>query len=56
MSGLSVLYGVGIRDAIASSDLSKMKAVAEQAKKAIKEQGDIHAAFIELQEAIKKLE
>ncbi len=54
--GLTVLYGVGIRKAIASNSLEEMKAIAEQAKKTIKEHGDIASAYVELQEAIDKLE
>ncbi|WP_103068159.1 DUF1843 domain-containing protein [Aquimarina sediminis] len=54
--GVVVLYAAGIRKAAATNDLSKMKAIAEQAKKTIKEHGDIHVALIELQEAIQKLE
>lgn len=51
----TVLYGVAIREAIASNDVEKMKAVAEQAKKTIKEHGDLSVALIELQDAIAKL-
>ncbi len=47
-----VLYGVGIREAIASNDLEKMKAVASQAKATIRAHGDLHVAYIELTEAI----
>lgn len=54
--GIVVLYGVGIRDAIASNDVEKMKAVAAQAKQLIREQGDLHLALIELLDAIEKLE
>jgi hypothetical protein len=51
-----MLYGVGIREAIASNDLEKMKAVAEQAKQTIREQKDLSAALIDLLDAIDKLE
>jgi Domain of unknown function (DUF1843). len=51
----TVLYGVAIREAIASNDLERMKAVAEQAKQTVKEQGDFSVALIELLEAIDKL-
>lgn len=54
--GFVPLYAVGIREALASNDLSQMKAIAEQAKKTIKEHGDLSAALIELQDAIGKLE
>lgn len=54
--GVIVLYGAAIREAASSNDLTKMKAVAEQAKKTIKEHGDLHVALIDLQEAIEKLE
>jgi hypothetical protein len=54
--GIVVLYGVGIRDAIASNDVEKMKAVASQAKQTIREQGDLHLALLDLLEAIEKLE
>jgi hypothetical protein len=54
--GIVVLYGVGIRDAIASNDVEKMKAVASQAKQTIREQGDLHLALLDLHEAIDKLE
>ena len=52
----NVEYGPAIRDAIASSDLQKMKRMEQQAKKLIKNQGDLYGALIDLQEAIKKLE
>lgn len=45
-------YGAAIREALASNDLAKMEAVAEQAKQTIKEQGDLAAALLELLEAI----
>lgn len=54
--GVVMLYGVSIRDAIASNDLEKMKAVAEQAKQTIREQKDLHVALIDLLDAIDKLE
>lgn len=56
MGGIITPYGAAIREAIASNDLAKMKAIAEQAKKTIKEQGDLSVALIDLQEAIEKLE
>lgn len=49
------MYGVAIRDAIASNDLSKMEAIAEQAKQTVKEQGDLSTALIELLDAIDAL-
>lgn len=54
--GVTVLYASGIRDAVASNDLEKMKAMAEQAKKTIREHGDLSVALIDLLEAIDKLE
>lgn len=53
--GIVVLYAAGIREAIATNDLEKMKAVADQAKQTIREQKDLSAALLELQEAIEKL-
>lgn len=50
--GVTMLYAAGIREAVASNDLEKMKAVAEQAKKTVREQKDLHAALLELLEAI----
>ncbi len=48
-------YGVAVREAIASNDLAKMEAVAEQAKQVIKDQGDLSSALLELLEAIEEL-
>lgn len=48
-------YGVAVREAIASNDLAKMEAIAEQAKQVIKDQGDLSAALLELLEAIEAL-
>jgi Domain of unknown function (DUF1843) len=53
--GVMPMYGVAIREAIASNDLAKMEAVAEQAKQTVKEQGDISAALLELLDAIDSL-
>lgn len=53
--GFIPMYGVAIREAMASNDLVKMEAVAEQAKQTVKEQGDISAALLELLEAIDSL-
>ncbi|MCD9575154.1 MULTISPECIES: DUF1843 domain-containing protein [Flavobacterium] len=53
--GVVMLYAAGIREAIASNDLEKMRAVAEQAKQTVREQGDLSAALVELLEAIEKL-
>lgn len=49
-------YGVAIRQAIASNNLEEMRATHEQAKEFLKEQGNLEAALIELQEAIRKIE
>lgn len=54
--GIIPLYGVGIREAIASNDVEHMKAVAEQAAETIKAHGDIASAYVELKEAIERLE
>ncbi|WP_298423684.1 DUF1843 domain-containing protein [uncultured Kordia sp.] len=54
--GIQMLYGVGIREAIASNSLEKMKAVAAQAEVTLKAQGDIGAAYVELRNAIDALE
>lgn len=51
-----MMYASAIREAIASDDLGKMKAVAAQAKESIKEQGDMAQAIVELYEAIARLE
>lgn len=48
-------YGVAIREAIASNDLAKMEAIAEQTKQIVKGQGDMHVALLELLEAIESL-
>lgn len=53
--GVTMLYAAGIREAIASNDLEKMKAVAEQAKQTVREQKDLHAALLELLDAIDNL-
>ena len=53
--GVMMPYGVAIREAIASNDLAKMEAIAEQAKQTIKQQGDLTVAYLELIEAIKSL-
>jgi len=53
--GFIPMYGVAIRDAITSNDLSKMEAIAEQAKQTVKEQGDLSAALVELLDAIDAL-
>lgn len=53
--GIMMPYGATVREAIASNDLAKMESIAEQAKKLIKEQGDLSAALLELLEAIDAL-
>jgi hypothetical protein len=53
--GVMMPYGVAIREAIASNDLAKMEAIAEQTKQIVKGQGDIHVALLELLEAIESL-
>lgn len=54
--GTMLPYGAAIKDAIESNSLEKMKAVREQSKRVIHEQGDLEVAFLELQDAIQKLE
>lgn len=54
--GVIPLYGVGIRKAIASNDIEQMKAIAARAGDTLKSQGDLSAAYVELKEAIDKLE
>lgn len=53
--GVIMPYGVAIREAIASNDLTKMQAIAEQAKQTIKDQGDLGGALLELLDAIDAL-
>lgn len=53
--GIMMPYGAAVREAIASNDLAKMEAVAEQAKQVIKDQGDLSSALLELLEAIEEL-
>jgi len=50
------MYGVAIRNALASKNLAKMKSAAAQARQTISEQGDLHAALIKLEDAIAKME
>lgn len=50
--GVIMPYGVAIREALVSNDLAKMEAVAEQAKKTIKDQGDLGSALLDLLDAI----
>lgn len=52
MASVILLYGVVIRDAIKSKDLRKMKAVAAQAQKQIRE---LESGLKGLQGAIQKL-
>jgi hypothetical protein len=52
MASVIVLYGVVIKDAIASKDPKKMKAVATQAEKQI---SDLQAGLKNLQTAMAKL-
>ncbi|MEM0575401.1 DUF1843 domain-containing protein [Flavobacterium polysaccharolyticum] len=53
--GIMMPYGAAIREAIASNDLEKMEAIAEQTKQIVKGQGDMHVALLELLEAIDSL-
>ena len=54
--GIIFHYAAAVRDAVATNDLGKMKEALKQAKDSIKQQGDLHVALIELEEAIAKLE
>jgi hypothetical protein len=49
-------YGAAIREAIASNSLKKMKTAAKIAKQTISDQKDLHSAYIDLVDAITKLE
>ncbi|PXY41888.1 hypothetical protein DMB65_04815 [Flavobacterium cheongpyeongense] len=53
--GVIMPYGAAIREAMASNDLAKMEAIAEQTKQIVKGQGDMHVALLELLEAIESL-
>ncbi len=53
--GNTVLYAASIRKAVASNDISQMKAVLEQAKNQVREQQDLAVAIVELQEAMERL-
>lgn len=54
--GITTLYASSIRDAVATNDLEKMKAMLQQTRRTIKELGDLSVALVELEEAIEKLE
>jgi hypothetical protein len=56
MSNNATLYSVGIQEAVASGDLKKMKAVAQQAEEYLKESGDVPAAFEALKIEISRME
>lgn len=49
-------YGVAIQQAVASGDLAKMKSVAREAEKHLKEHGNVGAALELLKLEIAKLE
>jgi uncharacterized protein DUF1843 len=49
-------YGVAIQEAVASGDLKKMKAAAQQAEAYLKESGNVPAALEALKLEIAKLE
>jgi hypothetical protein len=49
-------YGVAIQEAVASGDLAKMKAAAQQAEDYLREWGNIPAALEALKMEISKLE
>lgn len=51
-----VMYGTAIQQAVASGDLKKMKAVAKQAEKMLKEMGNLPALLEILKIEIAKLE
>ena len=50
------IYGVVIQDAVASGDLARMREVAQEAEKHLREQDDVRAALEALKEEIAKLE
>jgi len=52
----NLLYDPTIRDAIASSDLAKMKTLLTQAKQQIRQNASLVLATLDLEEAIHKLE
>ncbi|MFD2567448.1 DUF1843 domain-containing protein [Pseudotenacibaculum haliotis] len=54
--GVVVLYAAGIREAVASNDIEKMKAVAAQAEATIRAHGDLHVAYLDLVKAIQGFE
>lgn len=49
-------YGTAIQEAVASGDLGKMKAVAQEAEEHLKEYGNVSAALEALKLEIAKLE
>lgn len=49
-------YGVAIQEAVASGDLAKMKAAAQQAEQYVREWGDVSSALEVLKLEISKLE
>jgi hypothetical protein len=50
------LYAGVIKEAIATKDLKKMKAVAAKAKQYIRDQKDLGGSLLDLLDAIEKLE
>lgn len=53
-SRLQPLYGVIINESLASNDVEKMKATAEQIKQTLNDQGDLKSALSQLEAAIAK--
>ena len=54
--GIRPLYAVGVRDAIATGDLDKMREVAKQAEEHLSETGNVSAALELLKVEIAKAE
>lgn len=56
MSANKILYGVAIREAIASGDVEQMRSVAKEAEEHLQEYGNISAAAEALKVEIQKAE
>lgn len=56
MSANKILYGVAIREAIASGDVEQMRSVAKEAEEHLQEHGNISAAAEALKVEIQKAE
>ena len=56
MSANKILYGVAIREAIASGDVEQMRSVAKEAEEHLQEHGNVSAAAEALKVEIEKAE